>query len=161
MALLKQFNHAGNAGAILNTREEPLGPKSCPSAPAPPPLSIGTLTQTMQPGPVPGYPTHAEPRERRCCTSVRGLRVVCMRYTMTTLIHKSADLRRWWWPYTRVLGQVAAAQRGVYLFRQRTGGSLRPEHRVGRAPGGGHLAHVEHGTVRWWFRSRTTSDLWT
>ena len=113
----------------------------------------------MQPGPVPGYLTHAEPRGRRCCSSVRGLQVVCMRYTMTTLIHKSADWRRWWWPYTRVLGQVAAAQRGGYLFRQRTGGLLRPEHQVGRAPGGDHFAHVEHGAVRWWFRSRTIFDL--
>ena len=48
---------------------------------------------------------------------------------------------------------MAAAQREGYMFGQRPGGSRRPEHPVGRASGGGHLAHIEHGAVRWWFRS--------
>ena len=35
------------------------------------------------------------------------------------------------------------------MFGQRPGGSRRPEHPVGRASGGGHLAHIEHAAVRW------------
>jgi hypothetical protein len=47
-----------------------------------------------RPVPVLGYQTDFQPRGRGCSTNIHGLRVVCMRYTMTTLIHKSAD---WEW----------------------------------------------------------------